>query len=1345
MKNLRFCLVILSMLAFVMSAKVLWAQSTATGTIAGLVSDPSGAVVPGATVTLTDATTGAPRTATTNDAGRYFFANVTPGKYDLSFTKMGFAAAKLSAQEVEIGKSATINIMLPVGSTNEVIEVQGSSVQLQTMSATVGDTITGTALDVLPSLGRDVSSFFTLQPGVAPDGSVAGAIYDQNSFQLDGGQNTNDMDGSMNIYTPSFAGDSTGGLVSFASQGGPGNGGGPTGVMPTPADSIEEFKVGTNNQTADFNSSAGAEITMVTKRGTSAWHGTGYEYYLPNGWSANSWSNNNSNPKIPVPSFHYHRFGAAAGGPILPSLLGGKTYFFANYQAFRWGNSESIERTVPSDAMRLGLLQFGGAFYNLNNTPVTYKGTTYPGNAGCAGLCDPRMLGISPTVQSMWSKLPEPNDLGCAGIGSFCDGTNVQGFRGNMAIPQKDNFFVARLDHDFGAKWHFNASYRYYKLTRATDSQFDISSGAPISTSSRPQQPWFFVAGLTTIISPNTTNDLHYSYLRNYWSWATAGAPPQLPGLGAALEPFGELSREQVLSPYNVNTQNVRTRFWDGQDNMIRDDVSMLKNNHLLQFGGTYQRNWDYHQRSDNGGGINFYPVYQLGTQTNAGITVPFPAGLSANDQTNYGRDFAAALGIVSISQITYTRSGSQLNLNPPLTPAFDQSTIPFYNVYFSDTWHMKPSFTLTYGLGWTLEMPPTEAKGKQIVLVNQSAQPIDLVSYLSQRKASALQGEVYNPEVGFALVGNVAGHPKYPYDPFYKSFSPRIAGAWNPSFSPGTVIRAGYSRIYGRLNGVGLVLVPLLGTGLLQAVQCIGPQSPAFQGANGQCNASAASAANAFRIGPTAGGWDGLTAPIPAASATLPQPDFPGFNSIAPASPSVLDPHFRPNSSDQFDLTMQRQLTNKTVLEVGYIGRLLHNEYQPVNINAVPYMMTLGGQQFANAYANIEKALGCAGPSKNCGANEVLANIPTQPFFEAALKGTGYCNGFLTCTQAVVSNEGSTTVNPSATGNLLSQSVWSLWSDLDKGGFNFPRSMMNTPIGCVTGTEIGCNGQITSGIAVNGSNGYGNYNGLFATIRMADWRGLTMQSNFTWSKALGTGSSIQATSTSTVADPFDFSHSYGNQPWDRTFVYNMFVVYQPPVYKGQHGIVGRVLGGWTFAPIFSAGSGLPLAIFTKNTSEQSFGEADSSGNFFASSNLNIGSQPGETAVLIGPYNQGNSRHTNSGSNGIGTGGTQNMFTNPEVAYNLFRSPILGLDNGHINGGGNIRGLPFWNMDMSVRKAINITERFSAELTSIFTNILNHNQMVDPVLDLTNPATWGVLSGQANNPRQMEFGIRVRF
>src|SRR5207248_3164396 len=159
---------------------------------------------------------------------------------------------------------------------------------------TVGNDITGIALDSLPSLNRDVSTFVELQPGVSPDGSVAGTMVDQSSFQLDGGNNTNDMDGSMSVYTNTFAGDPTGGVSNgslFAASG-------PTGVMPTPADSVQEFKVNTANQTADFNSSSGAQVEMVTRRGGNNWHGSLYEYYLDNNFSANTWDNNFSGTPV---------------------------------------------------------------------------------------------------------------------------------------------------------------------------------------------------------------------------------------------------------------------------------------------------------------------------------------------------------------------------------------------------------------------------------------------------------------------------------------------------------------------------------------------------------------------------------------------------------------------------------------------------------------------------------------------------------------------------------------------------------------------------------------------------------------------------------------------------------------------------------------------------------------------------------------------------------------------------------------------------------------------------------------------------------------------------------------
>jgi Carboxypeptidase regulatory-like domain len=304
------------------------AQSTSTGSIAGTVTDPTGAVVAGATVTLTDVATNTPRTTTTNASGRYIYVDVNPGIYSVAVSKAGFAISKAENQEVKVGASLTLNLFLQVGGTNVVVEVTTAGTELQTMNATIGNTITSLTLDNLPSLGRDVSSFVELQPGVSPDGSVAGAVVDQSFFSLDGGNNSSDMDGSQNVYFTSMAGDPTGGV---ATQNNLGIGvGGPTGVLPTPQDSVEEFKANTAGPTADFNSSAGAEVKVVTKRGTNAWHGTAYEYYKDNNWSSQSWQNDYNH--VPLPSFHYSRFGGAIGGPLISKeILGGRTYFFANY------------------------------------------------------------------------------------------------------------------------------------------------------------------------------------------------------------------------------------------------------------------------------------------------------------------------------------------------------------------------------------------------------------------------------------------------------------------------------------------------------------------------------------------------------------------------------------------------------------------------------------------------------------------------------------------------------------------------------------------------------------------------------------------------------------------------------------------------------------------------------------------------------------------------------------------------------------------------------------------------------------------------------------------------------
>src|SRR5947208_8101586 len=210
------------------------AQTASSGSITDQVLDPQGAIVAGADVTLTDTSTKSAQTTTTNDAGRYNFPVVNPGLYDLVVSRQGFKTAKFSAQKVSIGSVLTVNVALEVGALTETVVVTSAmaGTELQTTNATVGTTINLKELELLPNLGRDATTLMALQPGVTPAGQVAGAVGDQNSFSVDGGQNSDDMSGDQVGYTVNFTGSSQ-------RNGGNQINGMASGVAPTPIESVE--------------------------------------------------------------------------------------------------------------------------------------------------------------------------------------------------------------------------------------------------------------------------------------------------------------------------------------------------------------------------------------------------------------------------------------------------------------------------------------------------------------------------------------------------------------------------------------------------------------------------------------------------------------------------------------------------------------------------------------------------------------------------------------------------------------------------------------------------------------------------------------------------------------------------------------------------------------------------------------------------------------------------------------------------------------------------------------------------------------------------------------------------
>jgi hypothetical protein len=286
---------------------------------------------------------------------------------------------------------------------------------------------------------------------------------------------------------------------------------------------------------------------------------------------------------------------------------------------------------------------------------------------------------------------------------------------------------------------------------------------------------------------------------------------------------------------------------------------------------------------------------------------------------------------------------------------------------------------------------------------------------------------------------------------------------------------------------------------------------------------------------------------------------------------------------------------------------------------------------------------------------------------------------------------------------------------------------------------------QISSYELIN-SDGWSNYNGAFFSFKFRDWHGLTAVSNFTWSRSLGTGAYTQSTSSYTALNPWDLHSMYGPQPFDLRFVYNLTMYWSTNTVIKGNGLLHHVLGGWNVSPLFTAQSGAPLAVSVSGGAAnncQSFGEINcSSGN----------TNGHENAALVSAFTGGNSANYNvvvssgAGVNGNAAKGGSgiNIFSDPNAIYGEFRRLVLGYDTSG-GGNGNLRGFPTWNVDAQFTKDISWKERFGATISVQITNVLNHFQPSNPTLNLDSLGTFGVVTSQANTPRQMEFGLRLHF
>ncbi len=1273
-------------------AASLWAQTAGTGTVIGTVTDPTGAVVPAAKIELRDTATNTVRAAATNAAGQFSFVGVQPGTYAVKGAHPGFQEMVVPQVAVEVGRSYTINLELRVGTAQSVVEVTATpGAELQTLDASVGSAVGGDALAMVPTLQRNVTSLLLLQPTSMPQqagsqnstlgGQVAGARSDQNAIVLDGGNITNGTSGN-NDY-----------LVNFT--------GGPEGSVPTPVESIQEFRVSTSNHSASFSGSSGSETVLVTKRGSNELHGAGYWFLQNDNLNSNTWDRNRLAQARPESKDN--RFGASLGGylPKLPESA--RTYFYANYEGRRLVASTQISRLVPSDPFRQGILRFRDAAGNIVSYDLAKSNA-----CGAQGNspCDPRGLGLNPLVNSMWSKYePAGNDP------SQGDGLNTIGFSAPLPLPISSNFGVLRLDHSFGSKWQAFGSYRYYSESAAVSRQADIGGllpgdvkGQPASTSNIPRQPRYVVLGVTGVLTPNITNEANAGYVRDWWYWNTASAFPQVPGTSAALELGGNSTNGLV--PINLNTTGARTRLWNGHNYNLRDNVSWLKGTHLIRAGGTFSRASVNFFRDDGQVGL-VKPAYLI-TQT-SGLNIPAAyrppsctATLTANclptsQNSNWNNLYAQALGLVDQGLVVGARA-SDLSALPPGTPLFNHVTYNTFSLYATDSWKITPNLTVNYGLNWSVEMPPVDLSGKQAIsLILPSNQVLVPEDYLAARKQAAVTGAVYNPVVGFAPIASTGR--KYPYDLVLDTVAPRVALAWTPKFAAGKmVIRGGYGQLFDRLNGVQKVGNALQGFGFQQTLTCLGPSR------TGQClGVSGVDPLTGFRAG-----VDGATVPIPALTPTATAPlvpgvtGFPGANQPQANTTYQIDPRYRPGRNHQWDLTIQRELPGRSLLEIGYIGRHANNIYTPLEVNGAPYMMTLNGQSYAQAFDSI--------------ATQIRAGAPAapQPFLEKALAGSSFCAApNASCTAGVVSKY---------SGSFQTQKVTDVWNGIQPS-FNF-------------GPATAATNQVQT-MFYWASAGWANYNAGFISYRTRNFKGLTLDANLTWAHSLDTRGLNQDFDTA-ASNSYDLHYDYGTSIFDRKLVFNLLSLYQLPFGKHGGGVLRYLVKDWSIAPIVNISSGLPLKVLTG--SSQEFGQGGSS---------NSGG-----AAPTQPDTFGNSIHsgvagdpkTQIGINGDpARGGTGlNLFGDPAAVFGSFRPAMVSLDTTS-GAGGQLRGLSRWNVDIAISRKFRISERWSTTFNGQLFNAFNVVQFADPSVSLQSPQAFGVLGTQLNSPRIIQFGLRIDF
>jgi carboxypeptidase family protein/TonB-dependent receptor-like protein len=761
---------------FLALSAIAWGQTT-FGSITGTVSDTTGAVVPGALVTLTNLGTTEKRTQPAGMDGLYSFVNLTPGEYRIDVEKTGFKHFDREPIVVEVQQTARIDVALQLGQVTQTVEVTAQTPLLETSTADLGQVIETRQVNELPLNGRNPMNLVALAPSVVPQGQSQGTPVGKNPFAYDNyqiggaitGQGVEYLDGAPlnNAYINELS------------------------LIPT-QDSLQEFKVQTNNLDAEWGRFAGGVINFSTKSGTNQLHGAAYEYLRNTVLNAVPFFDNAAD--VPRAPYHQNQFGFNVGGPIdIPRLYDGrnKTFFFFSYEGFRQSIGQSFVESVPTTAEK------GGDFTdyrdsNGNVIPI-YDPTTTTLNAdgsftrqqiSCNGVLNvicPSIIANNPAVQFMLNEFATPTGAGSA----F---THTANYVASSSGGGRNNEVVAKVDHNLSDRQHL-----FVRYSRWSNLNLPIDPFKTGVCQDRCTETFTTHSGVVDDVynfSPTMIMDLRLSWTRMAYDRTPADVGLDLSKLGPNWAPLNNevVLRDLPIPSFGGVDGYLNNVFGsDGAGSVItaREDMpriagSMTKiaGRHNIQFGGEYRIDRDnYLQTNTPVGDFHF----------TSAMTQVSPANSTLPNGQATGSAFAAFL-------LGYGNSVGQGYVNPTAS----QQIYPA--LYAQDTFSATSKLTLNLGLRWEQNGPYSE-RFNRISLLLPNATPNIMqppcVTLPAGTAAAFGSNQICVPPLKGDLgrVGTPARPQNYATDKPWLQFSPRLGFAYQ--FTPKTVIRGGYGLFW--------------------------------------------------------------------------------------------------------------------------------------------------------------------------------------------------------------------------------------------------------------------------------------------------------------------------------------------------------------------------------------------------------------------------------------------------------------------------------------------------------------------------------------------------------------------